>query len=116
MSPAGTMTEKPSNSSNTAKSGRDRIPPPLQQRDPEKYARLQAEAAAPYRGLRRFVYISFAASGFVGGFIFFTQLLAGRDVSEALPNFAIQVGVVTLMIWLLRLENKAEKKREQKQK
>lgn len=112
MSPIGNMTDKPSNPSNAAskatKSGSDRIPPPLQQRDPEKYARLRAEAAAPYRGLRRFIYVSFAASGFIGGFIFLTQLLAGRDVAEALPNFAIQVGVVALMIWLLQLENKAE--------
>ncbi len=107
------MTDKPSNSSNAAQSRSDRIPPPLQQRDPEKYARLRAEAAAPYRGLRRFIYVAFAASGFIGGFIFLTQLLAGRDVAEALPNFAIQVGVVALMIWLLQLENKAEQKGKQ---
>jgi hypothetical protein len=113
---AGIMPEKPSNSSNAAKSGSDRIPPPLQQRDPEKYARLRAEAAAPYRGLRRFIYITFAASGFVGGFIFLAQLLAGRDVAEALPNLGVQVGVVALMIWLLRLESKAEQKEEQKRK
>jgi hypothetical protein len=102
------MTHKPSNSSRADKSGSDRIPPPLQQRDPEKYAHLRAEATAPYRGLRRFIYISFAASGSIGGFIFLTQLLAGRDVAEALPNFAIQMGVVALMVWLLRLESKAE--------
>lgn len=28
----------------------------LKRRDPEKYARLKAEAKAPYRGLRKFVY------------------------------------------------------------
>lgn len=110
------MTDKPSNPSNAAskatKSRSDRIPPPLQQRDPEKYARLRAEAAAPYRGLRRFIYVSFAASGFIGGFIFLTQLLAGRNVAEALPNFAVQVGVVALMVWLLQLESKAEQKAE----
>jgi hypothetical protein len=93
---------------------RNRIPSPLQQRDPEKYARLRAEAAAPYRGLRRFIYVSFAASGLIGGFIFLTQLLAGRDVAEALPNLGVQVGVVALMIWLLWLENKAERKGEKK--
>jgi hypothetical protein len=94
---------------------RNRIPPPLQQRDPEKYARLRAEAAAPYRGLRRFIYVSFAASGFIGGFIFLAQLLAGQNVAEALPNLGIQVGVIALMIWLLSLENKAEEK-DQKEK
>lgn len=108
------MTNQPSNAANAAANARksegDRIPPPLQQRDPEKYAHLRAEAAAPYRGLRRFIYIAFAASGLIGGFIFLLQLLAGRDVTEALPNFAIQVGVVALMGWLLQLENKAEQK------
>ncbi len=112
MSPTGNMTNQPPNSSYVGKSGSDRIPPPLQQRDPEKYAHLRAEAVAPYRGLRRFIYIAFAASGLIGGFIFLTQLLAGRDVTEALPNFAIQMGVVTLMVWLLQLENKAAQKAE----
>jgi hypothetical protein len=110
------MTDRPPNSSNATKSGSDRIPPPLQQRDPEKYAHLRAEATAPYRGLRRFIYTSFAASGLIGAFIFLTQLLAGRDVTEALPNFAIQIGVVALMVWLLQLESKAEQAKKAKGK
>ncbi|MDX2214739.1 MAG: DUF3493 domain-containing protein [Oculatellaceae cyanobacterium bins.114] len=77
---------------------------------PEKYARLKSEAKAPYRGLRQFVYFAFGASGFIGAFIFFVQLLAGRDVAGVLPNFALQVGVVALMIWLFRLEQKAKQK------
>lgn len=71
---------------------------------PEQYARLKAEAAAPYRGLRKFVYVACGASGFIGGMIFLAQLAAGRDVASALPNFALQVGVVALMIFLFRLE------------
>jgi hypothetical protein len=82
----------------------------LQQTDPEKYAFLKAEAEAPYRGLRKFVYISFAASGAIGGFIFLTKLLAGQDVSDTLPNLALQIGVVALMVWLFRLESKAGRK------
>lgn len=84
--------------------------PSLQQTDPEKYAFLKAEAAAPYRGLRKFVYVGFAASGAIGAFIFVTQLLAGQEVGDTLPNLAIQIGVVALMVWLLRLEGKAERK------
>lgn len=76
-------------------------PPQL---DPEKYARLKAEAKAPYKGLRQFFYLAFAASGFIGAVVFLAQLAAGRDVASALPNFALQVGVVALMIWLFRLE------------
>ncbi|AKG22149.1 DUF3493 domain-containing protein [Calothrix sp. 336/3] len=78
------------------------LPNSLQQTNPEKYARLRAEAAAPYRGLRKFIYLTCAGSGFIGGMIFFTQLLAGRDIEHALPNFALQSGVVALMVFLWR--------------
>jgi hypothetical protein len=70
----------------------------------EQYARLKAEAATPYRGLRKFIYVAFGASGFIGAFIFLAQLLAGRDVETALPNFALQVGIIALMVFLFRLE------------
>lgn len=71
----------------------------------EKYAYLKAEAKAPYKGLRKFIYVAFGASGFIGALIFFTQLIAGTNVSSTLPNLALQVGVIALMIWLFRLEN-----------
>ncbi|MEM8781139.1 MAG: DUF3493 domain-containing protein [Cyanobacteria bacterium P01_G01_bin.49] len=72
--------------------------------DPEKYARLKAEAKAPYRGFRKFFYIAFGASGFIGALIFLAQLAAGKNVTTALPNFALQIGVVALMVCLFRLE------------
>ncbi|MUG97074.1 DUF3493 domain-containing protein [Scytonema sp. UIC 10036] len=75
----------------------------------EQYARLKAEAAAPYRGLRMFIYIACGASGFIGMFIFLTQLLAGRDVESALPNLALQIGIVTLMVFLWRWEQRRQK-------
>ena len=77
--------------------------------DPEQYARLKAEIAAPYRGLRQLLYLGFGASGFIGAFIFFFQLLAGRDVENALPNLALQVGIVALMIFLWRWEQSRQK-------
>jgi hypothetical protein len=73
---------------------------------PEKMARLRAEAQNPYRSLRQFVYLSFGFSGAVGGMIFLLQIAAGRDVSQAIPNFAVQAGVVGLMVFLWRWENK----------
>ena len=73
---------------------------------PEQYARLQAEAQAPYRGLRKFAYVACGASGFIGAFVFLAQLLAGRDVDTALPNFALQVGVIALMVFLFRREQR----------
>lgn len=78
----------------------------LKRSDPEKYARLKAEAAAPYRGLRKFVYIAFGGSGAIGAFVFFAQILAGRDLETAVPNLALQLGVIALMVWLFRFENR----------
>jgi hypothetical protein len=82
---------------------------------PEQYAQLKAELKAPYRGLRQFIYAGFAASGLIGAVVFLAQLLAGREVASALPNFALQTGVVALMVWLFRLEQRASRKKEQKE-
>ena len=76
--------------------------------DPEKYARLKEEAVAPYRGLRKFIYLAFGASGLIGAVIFLAQIAAGREVASALPNFALQVGVVALMVFLFRVDKKKE--------
>jgi len=95
--------------SNSNRRGKTKPPHNL---SPEKYARLKAEAKAPYRGLRQFIYVAFGASGLIGAFIFLTQLLAGREVNAAFPNFALQVGVVALMVWLYRLEQKGRRKDE----
>jgi hypothetical protein len=77
--------------------------------DPELYAQLRAELKTPYRGLRQFVYVAFGASGLIGAVVFLAQLLAGREIEAALPNLALQVGVVALMLWLFRLEQRRGK-------
>ncbi|MEM9770482.1 MAG: DUF3493 domain-containing protein [Cyanobacteria bacterium P01_D01_bin.73] len=82
--------------------------------DQETYNRLRREAVAPYRGLRKFVYGGFAASGAIGGFVFFFKVLAGQDLARNVPNLALQVGVVAAMIFLFRWENRVEQKDEQK--
>jgi Low psii accumulation1 / Rep27 len=84
--------------------------PTLKQTDPKKYAFLMAEAKTPYRGLRKFVYGTFGASGAIGAFVFLAQILAGRDVEAALPNLALQIGVIALMVWLFRLESRKSQK------
>ena len=71
---------------------------------PEQYTRLKTEAAAPYRGLRKFLYLAFGASGFIGAFIFALQVIAGKNVGNALPNLALQVGLVALMVFFWRLD------------
>lgn len=72
----------------------------------ERYDRLVAESQAPYKGLRKFIYASCGASGAIGGFVFFTKILAGREVAETLPNLALQIGVVALMVFLFRWEDR----------
>ena len=71
----------------------------------QQYARLKRESKSPYRGLRIFIYIAFAGSGFIGAVIFFARLVARNGELEAnLGNFALQIGVLALMLWLYRLD------------
>jgi Low psii accumulation1 / Rep27 len=72
--------------------------------DPELWSRLKAEAKSPFRGLRQFVYVSCALSGAIGGVVFFFKLLAGKNLEATIPNLALQVGVVALMVCLLRVD------------
>jgi VIT1/CCC1 family predicted Fe2+/Mn2+ transporter len=72
----------------------------------QQRARLLAESKTPYKGLRRFIYLTFGASGLIGGFVFLAQVASGRDVATALPNLALQVGVVALMVALFRWEGR----------
>jgi hypothetical protein len=74
--------------------------------DPEKYARLKAEAIAPYKGLRLFIYFAFGASGLIGALVFLAKLAAGNSVASILPNLALQLGLVALTIFLFRLETR----------
>lgn len=76
-----------------------------------RYDRLVAESQAPYKGLRKFIYASVGASGAIGGFVFFTKILAGRDVAASLPNLALQVGIVALMVFLFRWESREKEER-----
>lgn len=71
----------------------------------EKYAYLKAEAEAPYKGFRKFIYLSIGASGAIGGFIFFIQLIAGKNINNNIPNLLIQIAVIVLMIFLYRWED-----------
>jgi hypothetical protein len=75
---------------------------------PEERDRLMAEVKAPYRGLRMVIYLACAASGALGAVVFLSQLLAGQGNAETLPNFALQLGVIALMVWLLRWERRGK--------
>ena len=77
--------------------------------DPELYAQLRAELKTPDRGLRQFIYVAFGASGLIGSVVFLAQLAAGREIEAALPNLALQVGVVAVMVGLFRWEQRRNK-------
>ena len=77
---------------------------------PEKYAFLRAEAEAPYKGFRKFIYFGIGASGAIGAFVFFVQIIAGKNVSDSLGNLAIQLAVIGLMIFLFRFEDRKKNK------
>ncbi|WP_055075309.1 DUF3493 domain-containing protein [Pseudanabaena sp. 'Roaring Creek'] len=73
--------------------------------DPQQYERLRREAESPYRGLRIFIYAALAGSGFIGAVVFFARLIAGKGELEAnLGSFALQIGVLALMVWLYRID------------
>ena len=72
--------------------------------DDDRYARLRAEAKAPYRILRRFIYVAFGASGFIGALVFLAQVMTLQNLQSTLPNLALQLGVLALMIWLLKID------------
>jgi hypothetical protein len=80
------------------------MPSPNQSRslNPEQFQRLQAEAKAPFRGLRRFFYGAFAGSAFIGAFVFLLKVIDQENLSQTLPNLFLQLGIGSLMIWLLR--------------
>jgi len=76
---------------------------------PEKFARLKAESKAPYRGLRKFFYVAFGASGLIGAFVFLAKLASGQNLADNLPNFALQIGVVALMVFLFQVDKPRDK-------
>jgi hypothetical protein len=75
--------------------------------DSEKYAYLKAEAKAPYKGLRKFIYLGFGISAFIGALIFVLQLVGGNSPQDILPNLALQLGILALMVFLFRLESRS---------
>ncbi|MDJ0633079.1 MAG: DUF3493 domain-containing protein [Xenococcaceae cyanobacterium MO_188.B29] len=98
----------------TNSSNQNRSQPKKNNLDPEMYARLKAEAKAPYKGLRKFFYLAFGASGFIGAVVFLAKIIAGKEIATALPNFALQIGLIALMMFLYFREDVDKKKEESK--
>ncbi|MDV3349205.1 DUF3493 domain-containing protein [Leptolyngbyaceae cyanobacterium CCMR0082] len=81
-------------------------PPGMSQ---ERFERLVQETQSPFKGMRKVIYGAVGASGLLGAFVFLTQLMAGKDVETALPNLAVQMGVIGIVVFLFWLEGRGKR-------
>jgi len=70
--------------------------------DPELKKKLLKETKAPFKGLRRVIYVACTGSAFLGLFIMLSQMAAGNEIQQ--NNFLIQLGACTLFPFLFFLE------------
>tara|TARA_B100000900_G_scaffold388309_1_gene380230 strand:- start:10 stop:249 length:240 start_codon:yes stop_codon:yes gene_type:complete len=70
--------------------------------DPELKKKLLKETKAPFKGLRRVVYVACSGSAFLGLFIMISQLAGGNQIQQ--NNLLIQIGACILFPLLFFLE------------
>ncbi len=70
--------------------------------DPELKKKLLKESQAPFRGLRRVLWMAFAGSAFLGLIIMFSKIAGGNEVQQ--NNLFIQIGACALFSFLLFLD------------
>ena len=70
--------------------------------DPELKKKLLRETKAPFRGLRRLIWVACSGSAFLGLFIMFSQILSGNEIQQ--NNLLIQIGASVLFPTLIYLE------------
>ena len=67
--------------------------------DPELKKKLLKETQAPFKGLRRILWIVFSASGFFGLVIMLSKIASGGELQQ--DNLFIQIGACILFPTLL---------------
>ena len=67
--------------------------------DPELKKKLLKESQAPFKGLRRILWIAFSGSAFLGLLIMLTKIANGSELQ--LNNLFIQIGACVLFPTLL---------------
>ncbi len=67
--------------------------------DPELKKKLIQESKAPFKGLRRLLWIAFSGSAFLGLFIMLSKLASGNEIQQ--NNLFIQLGACILFPVLL---------------
>ena len=70
--------------------------------DPELKKKLLKETQAPFKGLRRILWIAFAGSSFLGLLIMLSKIAGGNEIQQ--NNLLIQLGACALFPLLLFLD------------
>ena len=67
--------------------------------DPELKKKLLQESQAPFKGLRRILWIAFSGSAFLGLLIMFSRISNGNEIQQ--NNLLIQLGACVIFPTLL---------------
>ena len=70
--------------------------------DPELKKKLLRETKAPFKGLRRLIWVACSGSAFLGLFIMISQMIGGNEIQQ--NNLLIQLGATILFPILFYLE------------
>ena len=70
--------------------------------DPELKKKLLKESQAPFKGLRKVIWIACSGSAFLGLFIMLSKITGGNEIQQ--NNLLIQLGACLLFPFLLFLE------------
>tara|TARA_B100000161_G_scaffold3489_1_gene2243 strand:+ start:255 stop:491 length:237 start_codon:yes stop_codon:yes gene_type:complete len=71
--------------------------------DPELKKKLLKETQAPFKGLRRVLWIAFSGSAFFGLLIMVSKIASGTELQQ--NNLLIQIGACIIFPTLLFLDN-----------
>ena len=70
--------------------------------DPKLKKKLLQESQAPFKGLRRILWLAFSGSAFLGLLIMFSKIASGSELQQ--NNLLIQLGACILFPTLLFLD------------
>ena len=74
--------------------------------DPELKKKLLKESQAPFKGLRRILWIAFSGSAFLGLLIMLSRIVSGNEFQQ--NNLYIQLGACIVFPILLFLDRNKE--------
>ena len=74
--------------------------------DPELKKKLLKETQAPFKGLRRILWIAFSGSAFLGLLIMLSKIASGNELQQ--NNLIIQMGACLIFPALLYLDRKKD--------